>query len=44
MSSTIEMPIQRLSLLSLLYALCETTGLILSAAYSRVDDVEPFGL
>ena len=44
MSSTIHLPTQRLSLIALLYALSETVGMILLAAYSREDDIEPFGL
>jgi hypothetical protein len=44
MSSTIHMPAQRLSFLSLCSALIEAAGLILIAAYSRQDDIEPFGL
>ena len=44
MSSTIQMPVLRLSLISLLYAIFETAGIILNAAYSREDDIEPSGL
>ena len=44
MSSTIHMPAQRLSLLSLCSAFIEAAGLILIAAYTRQDDIEPFGL
>jgi hypothetical protein len=44
MSSTIHMPAQRLSLLSLCSAFIEAAGMILIAAYSRQDDIEPFGL
>jgi hypothetical protein len=44
MSSTIHLPAPRLSFLTLCSAFIEAAGLILIAAYSREDDIEPFGL
>ena len=44
MSSTVFMPSQRLSFTGFFLALVETLGAILVAAYSRQDDIEPFGL
>jgi hypothetical protein len=44
MSSTVLMPSQRLSFTGFLVALVDTLGAIFVAAYSREDDIEPFGL
>jgi hypothetical protein len=44
MSSTILLPSQRLSFTGFIMALIETVAAVLVAAYSREDDIEPFGL
>ena len=44
MSSTVMMPSQRLSFAGFLLALLETLTTVLVAAYSREDEIEPFGL
>jgi hypothetical protein len=44
MSSTIRLPASRLTFLSLCSAFIDAAVLILIAAYSREDDIEPFGL
>ena len=43
MSSTVMLP-ARVSLIAALLLLVKTIGDVLSAAYSRADDIEPFGL
>lgn len=44
MSSTVLMPSHRPSLTGFLLAMFESIAAVLAAAYSRSDDIEPFGL
>ncbi len=43
MSTTVMLP-SRVSLIAALLLLVNTIGDVLSAAYTRADDIEPFGL
>ncbi len=43
MSTTVMLP-SRVSLIAALLMLVNTIGDVLSAAYTRADDIEPFGL
>ena len=44
MSSTILLPSHRPSLTGLVWEVLETIQAVLSAAYNRESDIEPFGL